>query len=226
MGLCRGVRPGCGRPDDFPGQTLTARRTDVTVPIDPNPPARTDPAPHLPGEPGVWVFIFGDMLAFAVMFGAYVYEQRRSAPSFSAGQQSLDLPIGTINTVLLLTGSLIVALGVRAARAGALRATWMFWVGLGCGAGFVVNKAIEFSALIAQGHTPTSGMFFVYFFLMAGTHLVHVIAGMAVLTYLALAVRQLPVSDKVLRRVENGASYWHLVDLLWIVLFSLLYLVR
>jgi nitric oxide reductase NorE protein len=205
---------------------LTARRADVAVPNDPNAVAQSDPAPHLPGEPGVWVFIFGDMMAFAVMFGAYVHEQRRSLESFSAGQQTLDLPIGTINTVLLLTGSLIVVLAVRAARGGAPRATWMFWLGLACGAGFVANKIFEFSALIAYGHTPTSGMYFVYFFLMAGGHLVHVIAGMAVLAHLAVAVRQPGVTDKVLRRVENGASYWHLVDLLWIVLFSLLYLVR
>jgi nitric oxide reductase NorE protein len=181
---------------------------------------------HVPGEVGVWVFIFGDMTAFAVMFGSYLHEQRRQSEYFVADQHLLDTALGMINTVLLLTGSLFVVLGVRAARAGTIRAASLFGLGFACGAGFVVNKVIEFVALLGHGTNPTTAAFFAYFFFMAGVHLLHVLAGLVVLMYLVTVARKPVVGANEIRRLENGASYWHLVDLLWIVLFPLLYLMH
>ena len=191
-----------------------------------NAPTHPRTAPHLPGETGVWVFIIGDMVAFAVMFGSYMYEQRGAPLSFLASQQALDVTVGTINTVLLLTGSLFVAYGVRAARAGTGRASVLFGLGFACGLGFVINKAVEFGGKFADGINPTTDTFFAYFFFMAGVHLLHVLGGMAVLAYLGRVARRPVLNGKEIRVVENGASYWHLVDVLWIVLFPLLYLVH
>jgi nitric oxide reductase NorE protein len=183
-------------------------------------------APHLPGEAGVWVFIFGDMFAFTVMFGAFMYEQRRTPGSFRAAQQALDVTIGSMNTVLLLTGSLLVVTGVRATRATSGRATVLFGVGFACGLCFVINKWVEFSSMISAGDAPAVGGFYAYFFFMAGVHLLHVLGGMVVLAYVAAVARKPALGAAEIRRVENGASYWHLVDVLWIILFPLLYLVH
>lgn len=198
-------------------------RTDPTAPACATPANATAYA-HLPGEAGVWVFIFGDMIAFGVMFGSYMHEHHRATASFNAAQHELAIPIGTANTVLLLTGSLFVAIGVRGARTGSTRARWLFGLGFACGIGFVINKVVEFGGMVTSGVTPASGAFFAYFFLMTGVHLLHVLGGLIVLGYLTALARRPALGVKQIRRVENGASYWHLVDVLWIVLFPLLYL--
>ncbi len=181
---------------------------------------------HVPGEVGIWVFIVGDLLAFTVMFVAFLVDERRHELTYASAQHLLSVPLGAANTVLLLTGSLFVVAGVRAARAATGRAPLLFGLAFLCGLIFVVNKAVEFTGKFDDGIFPTTNIFFTYFFLMAGVHLLHVVLGMVALAFAAWKTRAAELTADDMRRVENTASYWHLVDILWVVLFPLLYLVH
>jgi nitric oxide reductase NorE protein len=96
----------------------------------------------------------------------------------------------------------------------------------GVGVCFVVIKAIEYHEITAAGITPGTNEFFMYYFVLTGLHLAHVMVGLTVLSALALLVRNQALTRTHVAYVEGGACFWHLVDLLWIVIFPLLFLVR
>ncbi|MEW1843592.1 cytochrome c oxidase subunit 3, partial [Nonomuraea angiospora] len=182
---------------------------------------------HVPGEIGIWVFIFGDLLIFALFFGVFVYERSRNAGLFEQAREHMNLTFGAGNTFLLLTGSMFVALSLNSLRQGAsVRGSRMILVTLLCGIGFVVNKALEYSSEIQAGHTPSTNSFYMYYFVFTGIHLLHLLLGMVALVIMYLIARKPSLTGRDLRNLEAGASYWHLIDLLWIVLFALLYLMR
>jgi nitric oxide reductase NorE protein len=183
---------------------------------------------HFPGESGIWIFIAGDLLVFGLFFGTYLYYQGQERGVFVEAQRALSQPIGIINTILLLTSSWFIASAVQQVRNGQRdRAARLVALALMCGAGFLIDKGIEWSQLIGGGHTLTSNNFYMLFFMFTGIHALHVLVGMGVLTYLLVRIRGGIRSDGPdLVAVESGAIFWHLVDLLWIVLFALLYLVR
>ncbi len=182
---------------------------------------------HLPGEEGVWVLIFGDMLLFAVFFATFLFYRSKDKALFDASQLTLNTDLGAINTLLLLTSSLFVVVGVRAARKDFYRiAPWAFAGALLCGAGFGINKVIEYSAKIAHGITPVTNNFYMYYFILTGLHMFHVLIGMGVLVFLIVQSRKPGITGRKFGYVEGGACFWHMVDLLWIVLFPLIYLVR
>jgi nitric oxide reductase NorE protein len=174
---------------------------------------------RVPGEEGVWVFIFGDLLVFALFFGTLLTYRGQQAQVFAQGSGLLHQGLGVLDTVLLLTSSLLVALGVRSLR-------HPYFVGaLLCAIAFVGCKSLEYTLLLRHGVTPATNDFFMYYFVFTGIHLGHVLLGAGVLVFLTAMARRAPLSDKQLAWVESGASYWHMVDLLWIVLFAVLYLV-
>jgi nitric oxide reductase NorE protein len=193
--------------------------------------ARSYPG-HVPGEAGIWIFILGDMTLYAALFGSFMFDRRIDADAFNRSSALLHTGIGAFNTLLLLTSSLFVALGVRAVRDGIApaRGPVLFAGAFLCGAGFVVDKWAEYSELVQKGLLPTTDTFFTYYYVLTGIHLTHVLAGMCVLVYLWRVAKANLVQPRditgFVRGVENGASFWHVVDLLWIVLFPLLYLVR
>jgi len=174
-----------------------------------------------PGEPSLWFFLFADMTLFACLFGVVVYIRDDQREIFAPSQAALSQTLGLVNTLLLLTGSLFVALGVNAMRTGAGRVDRMFAGGIACGAAFLGVKAIEWGRSIADGHTASTNDFFSAYYMLTGIHLAHVMIGLGVLIAMYRNVR-----SPNLRRdlVEGGACYWHLVDLLWVVLFPLVYL--
>lgn len=179
---------------------------------------------HLPGEAGVWVFLFGDMVVFGLLFGVYLHSRAGAPELFARSQTLLDRDLGVLNTCLLLTSSLLVASVVRAARAGSSRTARVLLVaGWLCGAGFVVVKAFEYHAKLSVGITPNTDGFFLLYYVLTGVHLFHVLVGLAMLAALSFAVDH-PVRRRIL--LEGGSCFWHMVDLLWIVIFPLVYLVR
>lgn len=181
----------------------------------------------MPGEIGIWVFIFGDLAIFSLFFGVFVYERGQHPELFEAGRKALGLTAGAINTLLLLSGSLFVVLALHALRAAAgLRGRVLLGLALLCGTGFVANKAVEYTHLAEAGQTPAASDFFMYFFVFTGIHLLHLLLGLIALAIIWRIARKPVLAGPDLRNLEAGASYWHLVDLLWIVLFALLYLVR
>jgi nitric oxide reductase NorE protein len=175
----------------------------------------------------MWVFILGDMTVFALIFGAYSWTRRRDAGGFLASQSHLSEPLGALNTVLLLTSSLLVVLGVRAARtsAGTLAGRF-FAAAFVCGIAFCAVKYVEYSTVWSGGFTISASDFWQYYYILTGLHLLHLTLGLAFLALVIAAVRRSHISKGRYAAIEGAACYWHMVDLLWVVLFPLLYIVR
>jgi len=184
--------------------------------------------PRVPGEPGAWIFILGDMCVFAVFFSVYLLERGHDPGLFARSQEELNRNLGALNTMFLLVSSLLVVLAVRAVRQDSHRhlAPRLFLGALACGGCFIVVKAFEYHEKFAAGITPATNDFFMYYFVLTGLHLFHLVFGMGVLVVLWRFATQDALSHHKLAFIEGGACFWHMVDLLWIVLFPLLFLVR
>lgn len=182
------------------------------------------PKAKVPGEIGIWLFVAGDLLVFAVFFILIAKGQKEQAEVFARSRAKLDVWIGVLNTLLLLSASWFVATGVERCRSGHALASRYFSAGIACGLGFVANKSFEWSGKISHGMSPATNDFFMYFFVFTGIHLLHVLVGIGVLFILRSMGRNRPLSASQIRTIESGATFWHLVDLLWVVLFALLYL--
>jgi len=181
-------------------------------------------ARHLPGEPGIWMFIFGDMLVFSLFFVTFAWYRNEDVELFRTAQAQLNQAFGVLNTFFMLSSSWFVATAVRMARHGRADSTAAcFALAFLCGFGFAVVKLFEYGEKIGAGITPTSNDFFMYYYVFTGIHFMHVLIGMSVLAFMAVYARRGTCADKI-RNIESGASFWHVVDLLWIVLFALLYL--
>lgn len=182
-------------------------------------------AAHLPGDQGVWFFIVADMCGFALFFLLFSFGRMEQPALYEASRAQLDLHLGLANTLILLTSGAFMARATRQARAGN-------WVGarasliltMGVGSIFALTKALEWGTKIAHGIGLATNEFFTYYFVFTGIHFLHFVIGIGVLTVLmGRCRRDLPQADR-LRWMEAGGAYWHMVDLLWIVLFAMLYL--
>lgn len=181
--------------------------------------------PHVPGELGIWMFIAGDLVLFSLLFFLFLQYRAGQEALFAEAQRHLNQAIGLVNTVLMLSSSWLVASAAQAARRQQSQvASRCFAAAFACGAGFVIVKYFEYGERIRAGVTPNSNDFFMYYYVYTGIHLVHVVIGMGVLAALTVYVRSAGPAAKI-QHLESGATFWHLVDLLWIVLFALLYLV-
>ncbi|MDQ1494727.1 MAG: nitric oxide reductase NorE protein [Actinomycetota bacterium] len=180
---------------------------------------------HLPSNKDMWVFVLGDLVIFSSYFIIIMIYRHQERQLFLESQQHLSLNIGVVNTLVLLASSWFVAQGVQLTRAGDYERAVRLTVGGGlCSVAFILLKAYEWSSKIGQGMTFPSNDFFMFYYMLTGVHLFHVALG---LVFLGVGFREL--RNPKLRRVsmvETGATYWHMVDLLWIVIFALLYVMR
>jgi nitric oxide reductase NorE protein len=198
---------------------------DVADVVVPRQPATTRPG-HIPGEAGLWIFILGDMTLFAAIMLVFLWERRSDPASFKNSAHQLIQPIGAVNTLVLLLSSYLVVWALFAHRSGRFsRARQLVARAIGCATVFAGLKAFEYYGEISAGHTPASGMFFTFYFILTGLHLLHVIVGTAVLTAWRLMLKRRRPWAGTQRVAEGIASYWHMVDLLWVAIFALLYLV-
>lgn len=182
-------------------------------------------AAHMPGESSMWFFIVGDLLIFGVYFVVYTYYRGLEPELFLSSQQHLSQGIGVINTVILLTSSLFVALATEAARHQKNHEAFkLMGIAIVLGLLFPCLKLVEWIPKINAGLTPGEDLFFMFYYLMTGLHLCHVILGLVILMFVMREFR--PANQPNVTFVETGATYWHMVDLLWLVLFALLYLMR
>lgn len=173
----------------------------------------------------MWFFILGDLLIFGVYFTCYMVYRGQNQELFLQSQQHLNQGIGIINTVVLLTSSLFVALGTEAARARkTAHATRLIGVAFAFGVAFPLLKMVEWLPKLSAGITPGENLFFMFYYLMTGLHLVHVILGLVILGFVLRDLRRAHTPN--MKFVETGATYWHMVDLLWLLLFALFYLIR
>lgn len=183
-------------------------------------------ARRVPGESGTWVFLFGDMLVFGAFFVTFLVERAKAPEIFDAARTTLYLGVGVLNTLVLLTSSLLVVLALNALRTGARTiATRAVAAAMVCGLAFIALKVFEYVSLATAGHGPGANHFYLYYFILTGLHLFHVCLGLAALAFVLTQTRRAELSHTRTALVEGAACFWHLVDLLWIFLFALLYLV-
>jgi nitric oxide reductase NorE protein len=197
--------------------------------VDTRPRAKEPKSPgagHVPGEIGVWLFVLGDMTVFAALLAMLMW-QRRSDPTLVAASAAHLIPdLGFLNTLVLLLSSYLVVHAIHAHRRDAHRAAGRFVVAaMGCAAVFATLKAVEYAHEIGAGFTPTSNVFFNYYFALTGLHLLHVLIGSALLTWWWIKTKRQETWSSSQLAVEGIAVYWHMVDLLWIAIFTLVYLV-
>jgi nitric oxide reductase NorE protein len=182
---------------------------------------------RLPGVEGVWVFVMADMTVFAILFGSFMSSRHQNYALFEASRHALNPNFGGVNTLILLTSSWCAALALDAVRKSRFVLAQGFIGGaILCGVAFMVSKAIEYTEKLEAGVSLLTNDFFMYYFTLTGIHLFHVLAGNIVLIVLWFMARSRSFDPERPVVLECGAIYWHMVDLLWILLFPLLYLVR
>lgn len=195
------------------------------------PASAARPEPRLSGDTFIWYVALLEGLTFCVLFGAFAFSRVRHLELFIQSRQMLDVSMGAINTALLLTSSWCVARAVAAVRAGG-RASAPLWLGAAwvCGAGFVALKVSEYADKAAQGIGLSTNLFFDFYFILTGFHLAHVLAGLIALALVWIGLlgqlRARPAEPLRGYALETAAVFWHLVDLLWLVLFPLVYVMH
>ncbi len=177
------------------------------------------PLSALPGNPLMWVLILSELAVFMAFFVLYISERAAQVTLFNDAQQHLDPLVGGLNTMVLLTSGLLVALAVEAVARGNVRRTRQ-WLGGAAALGVVFGaiKIFEYSSKFAVGITPETNTFFGFYFGLTAFHFAHVIFGLVLLGLVSWKSN--------LENVETAAAFWHMVDLIWILLYPLLYLLR
>jgi len=190
------------------------------------------PIPHLihatpPGDLAIWFFIFAELLAFGIFFVSYAFARAHNVELFNESQQHLNRGSGAINTLVLITSSYFMVRAVAAIKQGFSRecARWIA-AAIGLGGVFLVIKLIEFHAKFSAGISLSTNTFYMFYLSLTIFHFMHVILGMVILTAVMIKAQRGGYSAEIHTGVETGASYWHMVDLLWIILFPLVYVIR
>jgi cytochrome c oxidase subunit III len=176
---------------------------------------------------GIWLFIASEIMLFGGLFSAYIL-LRTGAASWPMGKDILNIPMATLNTVLLIASSIAVVVAWAALREGKVAQFRKFWgLSLLGGLGFLVVKTIEYKMKFAHGLYPSSSTFLAIYFVLTGLHALHIIGGMVVNSYLLGPGFKMQKEDpaRYVHRIEIAGIYWHFVDILWIILlFPVLYL--
>jgi cytochrome c oxidase subunit III len=198
--------------------------------------AHTEHRDYTGSKLGMWFFLFTEILLFGGLFLVYSVYRYMNAAEFHAAAAGLSTVLGTANTVILLTSSLTMALAISAVQRGNTRAS----IGLQAatmllGILFLVNKYFEWSGHIREGLYPNAPellarnhgqiLFYGLYYVMTGLHGLHVIAGLALIGIMLVFTMRGRINGNDHVRLENAGLYWHLVDLIWIYLFPLFYLI-
>lgn len=182
--------------------------------------ATTTPAHAASGvNPMMWLLIASELAVFGMTLIGYAGVRFKDPAGFLAAQNELDRVAGAINTAVLLTSGLFAALAVEARKCGLRsRARQMLAAAGTLGVVFLVVKAREYAVEIGHGRGLDDGGFFTLYFLITGFHAAHVVLGLVILAIVA-------VWDDI-ENIETGAAFWHMVDLIWVIVFPCLYLMR
>jgi len=186
---------------------------------------------------GMWLFLFTEVLLFGGLFLVYMIYRFMYHADFMTASHELNVLIGTINTIVLLTSSMTVAMSITAMQKGDVRLSRrLILLTIVAALIFLVNKYFEWSAKFEHGlfpgmehyNTLPNGerLFFFLYFFMTGLHALHVIVGGAFLLFVVRAINKNKVRQDRYMLLENAGLYWHLVDLIWIYLFPLFYLIH
>ncbi len=200
----------------------SAAEPEATEGVGPAPKARS-----LPGDVGFWTFIAADATLFALLFFQFSLDRSSHVSVFDEGQRALLVPLAAVNTVVLVTSSWLLASAVRSSHRGQVRrATLLIGATAALGVVFAILKVTEYQIEWSSGHTFSANAFFMYYFVITGIHLLHLTVGVIALVAIGLRVRRGNGSSRDRVIFECGAAYWHLIDLLWMFIFPLIYLAR
>jgi nitric oxide reductase NorE protein len=173
----------------------------------------------LPGNPIMWVLIVSELLVFGAFFLGFGTARIFNVEMFRAGQGMLDIRLGGLNTLILVSSGWLAAKAVQACAEGNGKGARLWLSGAGAlGVAFLVVKSIEYADKAAHGIDIETNTFFTLFYLMTGFHALHVVMGLVLLVIVGWR--------NSLENLETGAAFWHMVDLIWLILFPIVYLVR
>lgn len=183
--------------------------------------------PRLVGDLAIWIFILAELLAFGVFFITYAWTRSHNVALFDAEQAALNRDAGMLNTMLLLTASYCVVRAVQAAArtSPATSARWLL-AAIGCGAGFLLVKGLEYVAAFEHDISLSSSPFHMFYLSLTFFHFMHVVLGMVILVAMWNGARTGRYHPGEMNGLETGAAYWHMVDLVWLILFPLVYLIH
>jgi cytochrome c oxidase subunit 3 len=175
---------------------------------------------------GMWLFLGTEVLLFGGLFAAYAIFRAKYPEMFMEQHLELNKKLGAINTCILIFSSLTMAMGVSAIQRGKQKVTAiLILITILCGLGFGVVKYFEYSAKFHHHIYPDTSIFVSLYFMMTGLHMLHVFVGLLILATLLVLTMKGKFNAKYSTPIEVGGLYWHLVDLIWIYLFPLLYLI-
>lgn len=180
-----------------------------------------------PGDLAVWIFICAELLVFLIFFAAYSFARASHQEMFNQYQATLNTHLALFNTLALLTSSYFVANAVVAIKnSQQAQAQHFLVVAIASGGTFLVLKSIEYSHHIKAGINLTTNLFYMFYLSLTFFHFLHVILGMLVLTIVWLNTRKGLYTAQQHNGLESGGAYWHMVDIVWLVLFPLIYIMR
>lgn len=181
---------------------------------------------QLPGDLAMWLFILMELTVFAIFFIGFAVTQGLKPELFATGKATLHPIAGLLCTLTLITSSYFVALAVIKVKQGAQRqSTALLGAALVMAGVYLITKLWEYSQLGAAGYGLSTNTFYTLYFFTTFFHLMHVVLGMIILSYMAFRARKGAYSEEH-DGFEAGASYWHMVDLVWIILFPLFYIIH
>lgn len=187
-------------------------------------PEATLSARHLPGDLAMWFFILAELTVFAILIIVFAVTQHLDVEGFRTGRAQLDLSTALALTLTLLTAGFCAALAVEQVRRGRQRrAAVLLGVAVLLGLAHVMLKSGEYHHLVARGLDLEYSTFFTLFWLITGFHFLHVLLGLVILGWMTLRCLRGAYRSDALGGLESGALYWHMVDLVWVVLFPLVY---
>jgi nitric oxide reductase NorE protein len=180
-----------------------------------------------PGTEGLWIFIFVDMIVFLLMFIVYINERIRLSSVFAESQHQLSEFFGLSNALILLTSSWAIVKAIEAVRhnLAATRVQKWLLLCLATGGLFCINKLFEYGIKIEHGITPATNSFFTFYYVITGLHFTHVIGGMVFILHCRSRAKAEIGTENYLKKLENTGLFWHFVDVLWLFIFPMLYLV-
>jgi len=183
------------------------------------------PARRLPGDLAMWFFILAEITVFSLLILAFAITQRLQPALFAAGRQALDASMGLALTLSLLSAGWLLAMAVGRVRQGRGGAAALLLAALLSACVYVWLKLGEYGHLLSLGLDVEHDTFFTLYWLLTGFHFLHVLLGMAIIAFMAVGAWRGRYRQGDCSGLESGALYWHMVDLVWVLLFPLVYLI-
>lgn len=195
--------------------------------IDRNPQEDSISNLEPPGGILVWIIVVLEIVTFTAGFVVFAVENRNHATEFALGRALLNQPIALTNTLVLLTGGWCMARGIAALRSGhqVQSGRWVL-ASIGTGAAFLLLKGIEYAEKIHNGIGFGEDTFFTLYWMLTGFHFLHVLAAVIILLFMWFGIRSGKYHQESFLDVESSGIFWHMCDVLWLLLYPIIYLLR